>query len=136
MSKEFSKWEIASIKRTAQNVDKYVHKRNDLVAKKADLEAEINQLNIMINGWQEPVKQMTNGYTTEDLIIKTIDKTGKNPVTKYELKYPETVVPIEEEATTDLPAGEEAETPVVTEPENVAPVTTDANVVTPFQIPE
>ena len=129
MKKNFSKFEIASIKRTAQSVDKYVNKKAQLIEKKAELDAEINQLSIMINGWQEPIKQMTGGFTTEDLIVRGEDK-------KYELKYPETVIPVEEEATTDLPAGEEAETPVVTEPENAAPMTTDAIVVTPFQIPE
>ena len=91
--KEFSKFEIAAIKRTAQNVDKYVSKKTKLVAKRAELDTEIQSLQTMIDGWQEPIKHMTGGFTTEDLITKKIDKSGENPITKYELKYPETVIP-------------------------------------------
>ena len=41
MVKEFSKFEIAAIKRTAQNVDKYVSNKNKLLTKKAKIEAEL-----------------------------------------------------------------------------------------------
>ena len=93
MVKEFSKFEIAAIKRTAQNVDKYVSNKNKLLAKKAKIEADLVMAQSMIDGWQEPIKAMTGGFTTEDLVVKTIDKSGDNPVTKYELKFPDTVVP-------------------------------------------
>lgn len=93
--KEFSKFEVASIKRTAQNVDKYVSRKTKLLAKRAELDTEIKTMQTMIDGWQEPIKNMTGGFTTEDLITKTIDKSGENPITKYELKYPETVIPVE-----------------------------------------
>ena len=53
--KEFSKFEIAAIKRTAQNVDKYVSKKTKLVAKRAELDTEIQSLQTMIDGWQEPI---------------------------------------------------------------------------------
>ena len=93
MEREFSKFEIAAIKRTAQNVDKYVSNKNKLLAKKAKIEADLTIAQGMIDGWQEPIKQMTGGFTTEDLVVKTIDKSGDNPITKYELKFPDTVVP-------------------------------------------
>ena len=91
--KEFSKFEIAAIKRTAQNVDKYVSNKNKLLAKKAKIEAELVVLQSMIEGWQEPIKNMTGGFTTEDLVVKNIDKSGDNPVTKYELRFPDTIIP-------------------------------------------
>ena len=93
MVKEFSKFEIAAIKRTAQNVDKYVSNKNKLLAKKAKIEAELVVLQSMIEGWQEPIKNMTGGFTTEDLIVKNIDKSGDNPITKYELRFPDTIIP-------------------------------------------
>ena len=93
MVKEFSKFEIAAIKRTAQNVDKYVSNKNKLLAKKAKIEAELVVLQSMIDGWQEPIKNMTGGFTTEDLVVKNIDKSGDNPVTKYELRFPDTIIP-------------------------------------------
>ena len=108
--KEFSKFEIAAIKRTAQNVDKYVSKKTKLVAKRAELDTEIQSLQTMIDGWQEPIKHMTGGFTTEDLITKKIDKSGENPITKYELKYPETVIP-----ETSEPTAEEVAAPVADE---------------------
>ena len=93
MVKEFSKFEIAAIKRTAQNVDKYVSNKNKLLAKKAKIEAELVVLQSMIEGWQEPIKNMTGGFTTEDLVVKNIDKSGDNPITKYELRFPDTIIP-------------------------------------------
>lgn len=93
MVKEFSKFEIAAIKRTAQNVDKYVSNKNKLLVKKAKIEAELVVLQSMIEGWQEPIKNMTGGFTTEDLVVKNIDKSGDNPVTKYELRFPDTIIP-------------------------------------------
>ena len=111
--KEFSKFEIAAIKRTAQNVDKYVSKKTKLVAKRAELDTEIQSLQTMIDGWQEPIKHMTGGFTTEDLITKKIDKSGENPITKYELKYPEAVIP--EIPEISEPTAEEVAAPVAEE---------------------
>ena len=103
MVKEFSKFEIAAIKRTAQNVDKYVSNKKKLLAKIAKMEAEVNTAQVMIDGWQEPIRSMTGGFTTEDLVTKVIDKSGDNPVTKYELKYPDTVVPPVDEVDPNVP---------------------------------
>jgi hypothetical protein len=55
----------------------------------------------MIDAFQGPIKEMTGGYTTEDLVKKEVIKTGKfDPKTgkeiiqtRYALKYPETVIP-------------------------------------------
>ena len=47
----------------------------------------------MLNTWEEPIKQMTGGYTTEDLVTKHVITTDKSQTIKFELKYPETVVP-------------------------------------------
>ena len=104
MEKKFSKIQIAAIKRTAQNVAQFTTKKERIDAKIAELEAEKKSLQPMIDAFQGPIKEMTGGYTTEDLVkrevIKTGEfdqKTGKEIMqTRYVLKYPETVIPVEE----------------------------------------
>lgn len=99
--KNFSKIEIAVIKRTAQNVAQFVNKKEKLNAKIAELEAEKASLQPIIDSFQGPIKEMTGGYTTEDLVTretvhtgKMDSKTGKEILqTRYILKYPDTVVP-------------------------------------------
>lgn len=99
--KEFSKFEIAVLKRTAQNVNPMVTKKNKIKARIAELQEEWNKLNTMQEQYEASIKTMTGGYSTEDLIDKIIEDTGKvdkdgKPikVTKYVLKYPETVIPV------------------------------------------
>lgn len=111
MEKKFSKIEIAVIKRTAQNVAQFVTKKERLDAKIAELEAEKAALQPMIDAFQGPIKAMTGGYTTEDLVVresvgtgKMDAKTGKEIMqTRYELKYPETVIPVENAASEEQP---------------------------------
>lgn len=101
--KKFSKIEIAVIKRTAQNVASYVAKKESINNKIAALKKELeNEVQPLIDVFQGPIKEMTGGYTTEDLVIKEAVKTGKmDPKTgketisyRYALKYPETVIPV------------------------------------------
>lgn len=99
--KTFSKIEIAVIKRTAQNVAQFVTKKEKLNAKIAELEAEKASLQPIIDSFQGPIKEMTGGYTTEDLVTREVvhtgkmdSKTGKEILqTRYVLKYPENVIP-------------------------------------------
>ena len=120
MKKTFSKIEIAVIKRTAQNVSQFVGKKEKLDAKIAELEAEKASLQPIIDSFQGPIKEMTGGYTTEDLIVREVVHTGKMDAktgkeilqTRFVLKYPETVVPVEGEEP------EAAEEPVVEVQEN------------------
>lgn len=101
MEKKFSKIQIAVIKRTAQNVAQFVTKKERIDAKIAELEAEKASLQPIIDSFQGPIKEMTGGYTTEDLVVKEVVHTGKIDAsngkeilnTRYVLKYPETVVP-------------------------------------------
>lgn len=101
MEKKFNKIQIAAIKRTAQNVATFVTKKEKIDAKIAELEAEKAALQPLIDAFQGPIKEMTGGYTTEDLVTREVvktgkfdNKTGKEIVqTRFTLKYPETVVP-------------------------------------------
>lgn len=110
-TKKFNKFEKARIKRTAQNVDQYVSKKNKLEEQIAEKQAEIEQLQQLIDLSDAPIKLMTGGYGVEDLIKKVttptdkLDKNGniiKN--TSYEFIYPDIIPPVEAK-TTEVEAG-------------------------------
>lgn len=105
MKKEFSKFFIASLKRTAQNVSPLVRRKQKLQAEIADREAELESIQKQLETFEAPIKEATGGYGTEDLIVRTVevtDKTDKDgkPVksTKWNLKYPDTIIPPADEA--------------------------------------
>lgn len=98
--KEFTKFEKARIKRTAQNVDQYVTKKNKLVEKITEMTNELTNLQELIDLSDAPVKLMTGGYGVEELVKKVVtptDKLDKNgnviKQTTYEFIYPDTIVP-------------------------------------------
>ena len=98
--KELSKFEIAAIRRTAQNVNAMVTKKTKLKEKIDALQAEYDQIEEAQEQFEVPIRKMTGGYSTEDLIVKVIEDTGKldkdgKPVklAKYVLKYPDTILP-------------------------------------------
>lgn len=105
--KEFTKFELARMKRTAQNVEGFLKQKNKLEAKKAKIEAELAEINEQIELTDAPTVAMT-GYHTEDIIKKVVtptdqvDKNG-NIIKKvtFEFIYPDTIVPpVTEEETT------------------------------------
>lgn len=105
MDKKFSKLTVAAMKRTAQNVDQFIGKRDRLQAKIATLQVELDGINAAIDMADAPTKALTGGYGSEDLFEKVFvengakDKDGKPIKTaKFVLKYPETVVPVAVEA--------------------------------------
>lgn len=100
MEKKFTKFELARMKRTAQNLNQYLTKKHKLVAKQMEIEAELAELNQLIELTDAPTKAMTGGFGTEDIIKKvvtptdTIDKNGNLvKVTTFEFIYPDTIVP-------------------------------------------
>ena len=100
MEKKFTKFELARMKRTAQNVDQVITRKNKLEAKKAEIDAELAEVNNLIELTDAPTKAMTGGYGTEDIIKKVVtptDKLDKNgnviKQTTFEFLYPDTIVP-------------------------------------------
>ena len=97
--KEFTKFELARLKRTAQNVEGFLKQKNKLEAKKAEIESELANVNQQIELTDAPTVAMT-GYHTEDIIKKVVtptdqvDKNG-NVIKKvtFEFIYPDTIVP-------------------------------------------
>ena len=97
--KEFTKFELARMKRTAQNVEGFLKQKNKLEEKKAKIEGELAIINQQIELTDAPTVAMT-GYHTEDIIKKVVtptdqvDKNG-NVIKRvtFEFIYPDTIVP-------------------------------------------
>ena len=80
--KEFTKFELARMKRTAQNVEGFLKQKNKLEEKKAKIEEELAVINQQIELTDAPTVAMT-GYHTEDIIKKVT----------FEFIYPNTIIP-------------------------------------------
>ena len=140
--KEFSKFQVATLKRVAQSVSPLVRAKEKLVNQITECEQELKSIQTQIDAFQGPIKEMTGGYTTEDLVVREVsvtdklDKEGKPvKVTKWVLRYPDTVIPVEQE---EQEVPEEAES-VVEDMSSVTPVeepqeSSDSNF--DFNIPE
>lgn len=121
--KVLNSMQIAAIKRTAQNVAKFTKQKEKLEKKILLLQTELNNTQKMIDSWQEPIKTMTGGFTTEELVkrvvIKGQNKQGEDvTTTKYELMYPDTILP----PTANTPAeSTPEETPVEETPTEEVP---------------
>lgn len=91
MTKELTVRQMASIKRVAQNVNPLVTKKNKIIPKLDELREEYDSVCNEINGHEMGVISLTGGFTSEYLVEKRIEDTGKidkegKPikVTKYE----------------------------------------------------
>lgn len=120
--KEFTKFELARMKRTAQNVEGFLKQKNKLEEKKAKIEEELAIVNQQIELTDAPTVAMT-GYHTEDIIKKVVtptdqvDKNG-NIIKKvtFEFIYPDTIVPpIKEEPVVDAPSSTENDKTTINE---------------------
>lgn len=109
--KEFSKFFVASLKRTAQNVSPLVRRKQKLQAEITEREREIEEIQVQLDTYEAPIKAATGGFGTEDLVVRVVevtdkvDKDGKPvKVTKWNLKYPETIVPVCDEVAETEPS--------------------------------
>ena len=120
--KEFTKFELARLKRTAQNVEGFLKQKNKLEEKKAKIEEELSIINQQIELTDAPTVAMT-GYHTEDIIKKVVtptdqvDKNG-NIIKKvtFEFIYPNTIIPpVKEEPVVDAPSSTENDETTINE---------------------
>lgn len=107
--RKFSKFEIAAIKNTAKSVNHLVTKKTKLKEQIEALQSEYNTTEEMQNQYEAPIKTMTGGYGTEDLVDKVVETTNSvdkngNPIkiAKYVLKYPDTIIPLSAENLDEL----------------------------------
>lgn len=66
--KELSRFELAIVKRTAQNTKSLRTKRDKLVAKIEKAQAELDVINNSIEGFEAPIRTMTGGFTSEEVL--------------------------------------------------------------------
>lgn len=66
--KELSRFELAIVKRTAQNTKSLRIKRDKLVEKIEKAQEELNVINEAIEGFEAPIKTMTGGFTSEEVL--------------------------------------------------------------------
>ena len=112
--KKFDKFFVANLKRTAQMVGPMVREKQKLQAEINAREMRIATLNDQIESLDGHIRRET-GYSVEDLVIREVVNTGKfdiagKPVkvTKWYLRYPDTIVPptMEEQPADAMPAEE------------------------------
>lgn len=63
-----NRFQMAAVKRTAQNTKKLVSQREKVNARMRELAAELISINEQIDAWETPIKVMTGGYTSEQCI--------------------------------------------------------------------
>lgn len=68
MNRELSRFELAIVKRTAQNTKSLRTKRDKLVEKIEKAQEELGVINEAIEGFEAPIKAMTGGFTSEEVL--------------------------------------------------------------------
>jgi len=63
-----NRFQLAAAKRTAQNTKKLVSQREKINAQMRKLAAELVSINAQIDAWEAPIKVMTGGYTSEQVL--------------------------------------------------------------------
>lgn len=68
MNRELSRFELAIVKRTAQNTKSLRTKRDKLVEKIEKAQEKLGVINEAIEGFEAPIKTMTGGFTSEEVL--------------------------------------------------------------------
>ena len=63
-----NRFQMAAVKRTAQNTKKLVAQRDKVNAKMREYAAELISINNQIDAWETPIKAMTGGWTSEQVL--------------------------------------------------------------------
>jgi DNA relaxase NicK len=124
--KKFDKFFVANLKRTAQMVSPMVKEKQKLQSVISEAMERISVLDSQIAKLDSNIRE-TSGFGVEELIERVVYTTHKldkdnNPVevktVKWELKYPETIIPVEEEVVEEALVENEATATVNFEIEN------------------
>lgn len=101
--KTLTRFELAIVKRTAQNTKSLRTKRDKLVEKIAKAQQEMDEINQMIDRFEAPVVEMTGGFNSEQVLASLAEK--ENEVEVNETDCTETPSEVEE-VSQDMPWGE------------------------------
>jgi hypothetical protein len=80
---ELTKNEYAAIKRIATTVKTLNSKKNTLLSKIGLMELEIKRIEKEIDNWELPVKNMTGGFTSDQVLDGTWRLAPKNEDVEY-----------------------------------------------------
>lgn len=103
--KELTRNEMAIVKRTAKSTKQLRDKKARLLTKVAEIEAELASIEANIEIFEAPIKHLTGGFTSEEVLNGTMEVTeamSNNPegeVSEETVEVHE--VPVEEAVTID-----------------------------------
>lgn len=72
--KELSRTELATVKRTAANVKSFRTKKAKLEMQKTKIDAELESLNKSIDLFEQPIIEVTGGFTSEQVLNGEMDE--------------------------------------------------------------
>lgn len=72
--KTLTRFELAIVKRTAQNTKALRTKRDKLVEKIAKAQQEMDEINQMIDRFEAPVVEMTGGFNSEQVLASLAEQ--------------------------------------------------------------
>ena len=82
MEKELSRFEIAIVKRTAQNTKVLRTKRDKAKAKIEALTVDLQEIEAVIEKFEAPVKEITGGLSSEEVLAELAKaETAEDPTT-------------------------------------------------------
>lgn len=73
--KELSRTELATVKRTAANVKSFRTKKAKLEMQKTKIDAELESLNKSIDLFEQPIIEVTGGFTSEQVLNGEMEAT-------------------------------------------------------------
>ena len=114
MNRELSRFELAIVKRTAQNTKSLRTKRDKLVATMQKAQEELSVIETVIEGFEAPIRTMTGGFTSEEVlsgIMAVAEATNATPegevsndiVEEVEVPASDAVVLASSDTTDDIP---------------------------------
>lgn len=83
----FSKFEMATIKRTAASVKSFIKKRDKLNGQIAELMTNVESLNKVIDCFEAPIKEMSGGFTSSEILSRIDNNAEEAPVVDGEENY-------------------------------------------------
>lgn len=111
MGKELSRFELAIVKRTAQNTKALRTKREKVAAKIAALTTELQEIEAVIEKFEAPVREITGGLSSTE-VLEELKKTEEAETVE---NVEPTVTELDTQATCET-----CECDPFTEPSNVA----------------
>lgn len=99
--KTLTRFELAIVKRTAQNTKSLRTKRDKLAEKIAKAQQEMDEINQMIDRFEAPVVEMTGGFNSEQVLASLAEKENEVEVVE-ETTCEETPCAVEE-VSQDMP---------------------------------